>query len=372
MNVMSQPVVIRPFVRGDEEDIVGLLQSVFNGWPHFDLECPPLDHWRWKYESNPLRSKAVAVAESGQRIIGCSHGYYLRVKMGQRSLTAQQGTDLAILEDFRGMGIYPKMTAIKNEIHKVNNVNLSYGLSTNPVVVRSKIKIDQPQFPSQIKHMVKIMDTRKHFRTSTSENNLIQKYGYMSLRTLNRVRNIADLSSHRGSRSSLEILEATTMDEKMGDFWNEVKGDYNFIVERDKDYINWRYRDGRGGKYTLRYACENDRVLGYIALRVNRFKESYPEGYIADLLTPLDRIDVAEALIQDADRFFAERGVNIVHSLAIKGHPYERLLRRRDFLHDRKKLILFIRSIGSEDNLDVLLNSPPNKLHIAYGDVDWI
>ncbi len=372
MNVMSQPVVIRPFTRGDEERIVGLLQSVFKGWPRFDLECPPLDHWRWKFDDNPLRGKSVVVAESGQRIVGCSHGFYTRVKIGQRTLKAQQSTDLAILEDYRGIGLYPKLTELKREITKANNVNLSYGLSNNPVVVRSKIKIEQPQFPSEIRHMAKIRDTGKHFGSGASEDNLIKRYGYTSLRTLNHVKKIAERSSRRGSSENIKILEATTIDGEMGDFWDSVKGDYNFIVERDEDYLNWRYRDGGGGKYAFRYALENDKVLGYSVLRVNRFKEDYPEGYIVDLLTPVDRLDVAETLIQDADRFFDESGVNIVHALSIKGHPYERLLRRRDYLHDRNKLTLFIRSIGSEDNLSVLLDSPPNKLHIAYGDIDWI
>jgi hypothetical protein len=369
---MSQSVIIRPFAPGDEEEIVRLLQSVFNGWPHFDLGCPPLDHWHWKYDDNPLRSKSVAVAESEERIIGCSHGFHINVKIGHRSLKAQQSVDLAISEDFRGMGIYPKITAAKNEITKEKKVSLSYGLSTTPVVVRSKIKIDQPQFPSQIRHMTRIMDVEKHLLSSNPRNKLIKKIGYTSLRTLNRVENIADVSARSGSESSLEIFEATTIDEKMEDLWNDVKDDYDFIVERDKDYMNWRYLDDRGGKYALRYASDGDKILGYTVLRVNRFKESYPEGYIVDLLTPIDRIDVAEELIKDAIRFFTERGVNVINSLAVKGHPFERLLRRREFVYDRTRLILFVRSVGSNDDLSVLYDSPPNKLHFAYGDIDWI
>ena len=167
-------MIIRPFAPGDEGDIVGFLQSVFNGWPHFDLGCPPLDHWRWKYDDNPLRSKSVVVAESGKRIIGCSHGFHLNVKLGHRSVKAQQSVDLAISENFRGMGINPKITAAKNEIAKEKKVSLSYGLSATPIVVRSKIKIDQPRFPSQIRHMTRIMDVEKHLRSINSKNKLVK------------------------------------------------------------------------------------------------------------------------------------------------------------------------------------------------------
>jgi hypothetical protein len=67
-----------------------------------------------------------------------------------------------------------------------------------------------------------------------------------------------------------------------------------------------------------------------------------------------------------------EEAVNIVHALAIKRHLYEKLLKRRDYLYHKNKLSLFIRSIGSEDNIGAIYDSPPDKLHIAYGDVDWI
>jgi hypothetical protein len=45
--------VVRPYQAGDEKEIVELLRMVFDGWPHFDLNCSSVDHWKWKHLDKP-------------------------------------------------------------------------------------------------------------------------------------------------------------------------------------------------------------------------------------------------------------------------------------------------------------------------------
>src|SRR3990170_8604053 len=77
---------IRPYESGDEEDIVELLKLVFNGWPNFDLDCGPVDHWRWKYLHSPAGKSLIYVGESEGDIVGSSHTYTVNLKMGERIL----------------------------------------------------------------------------------------------------------------------------------------------------------------------------------------------------------------------------------------------------------------------------------------------
>jgi predicted N-acetyltransferase YhbS len=144
---MSDEIKFRQYEKGDEEQINNLLQNVFHPWPHFDLSVNKQEHWNWKYLDNPLHLSAVAVAEKDHIIIGCSHGFYLNIKIGNTIFLAQQGTDLAVREDFRGRGIQDKLVAIKEEIHKKNNVNLTYSLSGNPIVYKKDIKKIDLNFP---------------------------------------------------------------------------------------------------------------------------------------------------------------------------------------------------------------------------------
>lgn len=49
---MAEGFIAKEYQPGDEEGIVELLEIVFDGWPHFDLPCSRVDHWKWKFLDN--------------------------------------------------------------------------------------------------------------------------------------------------------------------------------------------------------------------------------------------------------------------------------------------------------------------------------
>jgi predicted N-acetyltransferase YhbS len=367
---VSQSYKIRLYQPGEETKIVELLDDAFHGWPHFDLQCPRLDHWRWKYEDNPVNRKMVIVGESDQNIIGCSHGVYLRLKMGNRSLIAHQGVDLAVHKDFRDKGVFSKMIELKDKSLKEDHTNIYYVLSTAPIVTKHHIKIGRQQFPSPLKRQIKIRDMNLHLKMVNPTR--IRAYGYNVLKASNQLRNLLTPDQFLGSKPDFEISDLERFDERIDVFWNEIKGDYNFIVERDMSHLNWRYCDGRGGDYVVKQATGNGNVLGYAVLRVDKYNPEYPVGYIIDLLAQPDRLDISDALIRDADRWFTKLGVNVIQAMAIKGHPYEKLFARNNFLYDRRELSLLYTPMNVGEELNDFVNSNPAKLHFEFGDLDWI
>ena len=65
---MSKDSDVRPYIDGDEKELVKLLQFVFRGWPHLNLNCTDLEHWTWKYRDNPNKPSVIVVArEAAQR-----------------------------------------------------------------------------------------------------------------------------------------------------------------------------------------------------------------------------------------------------------------------------------------------------------------
>jgi predicted N-acetyltransferase YhbS len=366
---MSETVATRPYVNGDEDQIVGLLQRVFGTWPKFDLKHSSLDHWRWKYLDNPPRKKVVVVAESGGKIVGSHHGVYSRVKVGDRSVLTQQGTDLAVDKDFRGMGLYGKMQAVKDQLALEAGASLGYGLSTNPIVVGVLHERNLP-FPSPLQYMVNIRDIELHLKNSDNPDDVKKKYGYLGMSGLNLMRN--KLRAKRRSGSEFQIFEKGMFGEEIDAFWGLVKDYYNFIIERDRGYLNWRYSDKRGGDYKILQVNEGERLIGYIVLRVNALNRDYPKGYIVDLLTIPGRLDVANALIRNAAEFFIDEGVNIVQALAISGHPYKRLLEESGFVNGMVNYYLGYRVIKPEEDIKKFESSSPERLHFMFGDLDWI
>jgi hypothetical protein len=80
---MAEDYFIRPYQKGDEAAIVELLQLLFHGWPRKDQSFSSREYWRWKNLENPLGEALAIVVESRGKIVGCTHDYLRRIKIGE-------------------------------------------------------------------------------------------------------------------------------------------------------------------------------------------------------------------------------------------------------------------------------------------------
>ena len=199
-----------------------------------------------------------------------------------------------------------------------------------------------------------------------------KQIGYYVVKTLNVIGNLFT-RRRRQPESTHTISEIDVFDDRINEFYDGIKGHFSFMVERSRDYLNWRYCDFRGGDYVVRQFEEGGRVLGYVVLRVNRFREEYPTGYVVDLLTLPDRPDVAEALVSDAVGYFDGLGVNVVRYWVIKNHPYEKIFKKHGFVSfwKRAPVVIFGPRSLNED-WDEFRGAPENRLHFQMGDTEWM
>ena len=122
----------------------------------------------------------------------------------------------------------------------------------------------------------------------------------------------------------------------------------------------------------IKTAEEGGRIVGYSVIRVNRYSEEYPGGYIVDLLTLPDRLDVASDLISDAIRCFDDKNVNIIRTWVVKGHPFEQLFKLHGFLDTRWPPSMQIESLNVGTEWEEFITSTADRLYFQYGHTDWI
>jgi len=160
MYYMDDNIIIRFYKPGDEEQIIQLLDLVFHGWPHYDIPCPSINHWIWKFKENPTKKYNIAVAEFEKNIVACDHGFYTKIKLGQNTQLCRQGVDAAVHPNYRGRGLWTKTDKLKTESDVLNNVTLVYSVSTNPIFIKrnARIQKDQPHFPSPVTRLIRIKD----------------------------------------------------------------------------------------------------------------------------------------------------------------------------------------------------------------------
>ncbi len=364
---MNPNLDIRPYRKGDEEGIVRLLELVFGGWPHLDIPCTALDYWRWKYEGAHVRPPYISVAVADEEIVGCHHSTPFRVKIGDRIQLCTSSFDYAVHPDFRKMGISKKMGIdLSLNWRRRDGVYLDYHITGNPILIRSFSKY-KPRFPYKIINLVWIGDIEKQLQAMPVENTWKVRLGFTMLRLVNKIKK---LFTPTHNVRDIEIVKIDEFDDRIDGFWAEISDTHNFIVVRDRDFLNWRYCDPRGGGFVVKEAVDDGAVLGYIVLYINSFRRDYPIGYIVDLLSLPDRFDVAEALVVEALSYFAENGVNIVNFQVVEGHPHQKILENNGFLDSRIEINMFYSPINADEELVELDRGTPGKVHISWGDHD--
>jgi hypothetical protein len=100
------------------------------------------------------------------------------------------------------------------------------------------------------------------------------------------------------------------------------------------------------------------------------FENKASIGYIVDLLALPDRMDVTDALLMEGIKHFDEESTNLIQALVVRNHPYENLYRKRGFLDSRIKVLVSHRS--TDKKIKIVDLESPRKIHIQYGDTDWI
>ncbi len=248
--------------------------------------------------------------------------------------------------------------------------------STNPILIKQNISRGYPIFSHDVINYYKIKDVDSLIKNRTIKNSFILKYGFIGSKALNSVKKKFD---HLYLKNSLEdnyldikLKKIDLFSEEIHEFWDKIKNQYNFIIEINKDYLNWRYCNFNGGNYTVWLAIKENVILGYIVLRINKYNENQYIGYIIDLLTLPNFMDIADHLINNAVKYFEKEDVDTVTYWGLKNNQYEKYLRKYDFIPRMTPTKLFFKFFADVREVDRINRSLKNQIHLNSGNVDTI
>jgi hypothetical protein len=359
---------IREYLPGDEEQIISLLKIP---WPTYGL-TEPLDHWKWKHQ-NPscLQKSIIVIAENLGRIIGCDHNPILNIKVGDGVFTSTVGNDLTVHPDFRNKGIYTRMFKLMWMLNNKNSVKFQFNWTENPIQIQHSRKFGtRPRnpFPFQVKSLLWIGDVDLHFRMNPRNTALILKLGLKVVHFFNR--KIWNFQREH-QRQRVVISEVPSFDTRINGFWKEVSPQYNFIIERKQNYLNWRHSNLMIGEHRIQQAEEDGKIVGYCILSIDRQNRNYPSGHIVDLLALPDKPYIVDSLLAEVIKCFVKNGVNVSNALLVSGHPYSKIFKKWGFVSARVKTKVNIGYIdnGIEQEVEKFATGPASKVHVCYGDV---
>ena len=342
--------------------ILGLLEETFPSWPNKELDIASRDFWKWKYQESPKGSDII-VTESEDKIIGCHHGPRFNLLINGSLLLASYGTDMAVSVDHRNKGISRQQVEKLREERIQNDVGYALVLASNPFNIESLAK-RQPRFPYELRNLVKISDVDMFLNYFDVKNPNLVKYGVAIFKKINTL----IYPKSKLPEYKTEII--SFFGEEIGAFWDKYSANYDFIIERKRNYLNWRYCDNRAGKYFVFQVTKGNEVQGYSVTSVSRKVSEHPVGFIVDLHA-LDEA-CARVLVHSMNDWFEKQSINLVNYLNIKGHPYEKILFEYGFVDSRVKFNLFYKIISGEDKIASLGDSSPSRVYFSWGDHDTL
>ena len=319
---MDNDFEYRKYKAGDEDGILSLLKKTFPKWSKRTV-----DYWRWKYLDSPLDPR-VYVALDGSKVIGAFCEIPISIKLGDEIVGGVYGDDTATDPDYRGRGIYTKLNQLFIDDIIKDGVYFSFWETQNPILIKTHSRMGSSPFPFRLCRMIKINNLNQYLKHS-GRDTLANVLGYRILKGVNSLANFP--TGRRKTKQDYIIDGVDEFDETFDAFWYQVKESYSFILEKKKDYLNWRYRGHDRDQYHIRVASKGDTVLGFSVLRYDT-TGSGSEGSIMDLLALRDMPDVAVGLIDDASSLFESMGANSVYCQTIYGHPYRSLYAERGFV----------------------------------------
>lgn len=351
---MKQNWLIRKYKEGDEKQILDIFNFVFK-------ESRKLEHWYWKFRENPAGFAPICVAEDNGKIVGYYPLTLVKMKIEGETMMGSQMVDLVVHLNYQRQGIF--VTLGKKLLTKAGEegIQISYGFP-NEAAHPGHLKygcFDVGLIPK----MVKILNL-DHILKKHTKSEFLFKAGRIFV---NLVLKILFKSKRFSDSTNIVVNEIPSFDSRINNFWERISADYKISIVRDQSYLNWRYVENPGRKYTI-YLAENDNnILGFIILTVIEGKVRI--GHIVDILTVFDQKSVARCLISKSIEYFRREKANMI-CCYILDDRYCKILKEAGFRPRPSELLLIARA--NSPSISKTLLSDPKNWHITFGDSDGI
>jgi predicted N-acetyltransferase YhbS len=367
----ASDIVVRPADDGDEIATLRVLQAAFPQWPRIELATDALDHLRWKMRLSETDERLGRVAELDGEIVGLMLARSVRAKIRERVTRCVVASDAAVLPDHREAGVMRELRRYRAANARGYALSFS-GQTEHPAIIKTRA-VDSDQREAMGNELVRY-DRPLTWRATLSTVKLrpgrparkLLRSGRMLLTWLaGRARDTARRPNGRPWTVSLQ----TSLDERVDGLFGAAAQQFDFIVVRDLEYVNWRFTDRRAGKFAIYVAEQASHLLGYVVLTVDRRRR---KGYIADILAVPGQRDVVRSLIDEGLAHLRRQEVERVECWLPRRHVYGDTMRLAGFIQKDIKWRLGYRIMSAPEEALAFLREPEAAIHFTLSDTDIV
>lgn len=299
---MERAWTIREYREGDEKDILKLFEAIYGEVADKELW---MRWWKWQFRDAPAGQARIWLADHNGEIVG--HYALIRadMKVGSEIITASQNVGTMTHPAYRRQGIYSALEkrALSEEGNRGTHITFGFP--------------NEAAYPGHIKRGFLDIGVIRAMLKPLNLENIVGRYVRNKLlsKVLAAISNIAFnllYLAHKPPKiDGIQITKVSFFDERINDLWERIYRDYDIIVVRNKEYLNWRFVDVPGVDYTIYLAEKESQILGYTVLKCER-QFGLKVGRIFELIVPLGQQAVVQLLALKAVEVFREEKADFV------------------------------------------------------------
>lgn len=358
---MKKAYSIREYKDGDEKGILELTEAVFGKVAD---ETQWLEWWQWEFMDNPAGRARIWLAVHKDKIVGMYPLIWMNMKIANEIVKGSQNIDLMTHPNYQHQGIFYTLEKKALAEMEKERTYVTYGFPNDAA------------YPGHLKNAWFDVGTSRPLIKPLNLENILKRYVANKFLTKagtlagNLLINLLYRTIKPPQVNNITITMVSSFDERINDFWNRVSNDYNIIVIRNKAYLNWRYIDIPDKEYTIYLAEKDGEICGYVILRcVNQ--RNLIQGYICDIIAPLEQGEVVHCLISKAVEFFKEQSADLAIFTRLANNRLGGYFNKHGFMPLYFKKSCFMARSNS-DRIPIAYLRKPEHWFIHIGDSDLI
>ena len=175
------------------------------------------------------------------------------------------------------------------------------------------------------------------------------------------------------SVKNYQLREESQIPDQINELWGHFSKNIRVSVERDFDYLSWRYLKKPGVNYKLVSCYEKEKLIGFIVYVIKE-KHNGRIGYIMELMHKNDKSDAGSMLVSHAEKQMRKDKADLILAWSFDLSPNFKSFKRCKFLKFKEKyrpIELHFGVACFDDKFKHLLSERENW-YLSYSDSDTV
>ena len=345
-----------PFKESDLSNIGSFFKELYPGFDGYGS----MGYFHWKIVANYLHPGKINLVKDNNRIASTTSITPKSLIFKNSDVAAAEIGDTYTHPDYWRQGMFSLLINQSRKDAEDSDVKFIYGTPN---------KLSLPGYQKKANFdIIKNLNVKSLVFPINIEHKIIKKSHWIFGRIIGYLSTlifflIFKIKTQFFYDRNISIKEISEIPDDWGEFWLKASKSFDFIINRNKDAIKWRYFENPNKYHIIKLSKK--KLIGYMVYRIN-FNESLNRVKIADYLTlPGEEKALKVGLKHILDKAF-KTGANQVDLWGVNGSAFSKIFREIGFLIRGDIPVICYKNSFSEkvDNC--------NSWHFTIGDSDNI